>query len=297
MLSKFRIALGMTLIFAIAFAIPVFAGGWAIITLDEIPTGLVAGEPVTVGFTVLQHGQTPMNDLEPTIILLLPKEEQILVSAQPDGKPGHYTAIFSLPKEGEWEWSIQAFTMEQQMPVLHVAAAGIDVTSQPFVKSELVSKPVSLFTVVRLSALGVGLLALVLAFWRKSRLVALLAVGCLLIGISSFVVAPVIPEVEAQGMSSSDAVSEDRSMSQMELGGQLFVAKGCIICHANSKLKEASTFDMVGGAPDLTNFSASPEYLRMRLADPASVKADTWMPDLDLSESEIEALIAFINSK
>ena len=51
------------------------------------------------------------------------------------------------------------------------------------------------------------------------------------------------------------------------------------------------------GAPNLSKFSASPEALRLRLKDPASVKSDTNMPNLDLAEDEIEALIAFINSK
>ncbi len=55
------------------------------------------------------------------------------------------------------------------------------------------------------------------------------------------------------------------------------------------------TIDM--GAPDLSKFSASPEALHLRLKDPASVKSDTMMPNLELKETEIEALIAFINSK
>ena len=49
------------------------------------------------------------------------------------------------------------------------------------------------------------------------------------------------------------------------------------------------------GAPNLSNFSASPEVLFMRLKDPTSVKSDTRMPNLDLTKPEIEALIAFIN--
>jgi hypothetical protein len=36
--------------------------------------------------------------------------------------------------------------------------------------------------------------------------------------------------------------------------------------------------------------------LEMRLKDPTSVKSDTKMPELELSESEIAALIEFINS-
>jgi cytochrome c2 len=50
------------------------------------------------------------------------------------------------------------------------------------------------------------------------------------------------------------------------------------------------------GAPNLSNFSASPEILFIRLKDPAAAKSDTKMPDLGLKEAEIEALIAFINS-
>jgi hypothetical protein len=51
------------------------------------------------------------------------------------------------------------------------------------------------------------------------------------------------------------------------------------------------------GAPDLSNFSASPEVLRLRLQDPRLVNSNTQMPDLNLSDAEIEALIAFINFK
>jgi hypothetical protein len=51
------------------------------------------------------------------------------------------------------------------------------------------------------------------------------------------------------------------------------------------------------GAPNLSKFSAAPEVIFMRLKDPSSVKSDTQMPNLDLTKVEIEALVAFINSK
>jgi hypothetical protein len=49
--------------------------------------------------------------------------------------------------------------------------------------------------------------------------------------------------------------------------------------------------------PDLSKFSADPEIIYMRLKDPTSVKSDSQMPDLGLKKYEIEALVAFINSK
>lgn len=296
MFSRFRFALGLALLSAFAFALPVFAGGWAVITLDELPTNIVAGEPITVGFTVLQHGQTPMNDLAPTITANLNKDEWFEVAAIRSGKPGHYTATLTFPKEGEWRWSIQAFTMDQPMPMLSVAAPVGKTMDQPAVKSEPETASILPLLIARISALGVGLVALVFALRRKSRLAGALAAVCLLVGIGLFVMAPAVPEVEAQ-VKPSPEMSSGQSISQVELGRQLFVAKGCITCHANSKVANASDYWVIGDAPDLTRFSASPEALRMRLKNPASVKSDTWMPNLNLSDPEIEALIAFINSK
>jgi len=292
MFSRFRIALGFALLLSLVIAIPAFAGGWAVITLDELPGDVVAGEPLIVGFTVLQHGRTPMSDLAPSIIANS-KEEKFVVLAEPEGKPGHYTAVLTFPKEGDWSWSIQAFTMEQPMPVLRVAAAA----SQPVVKTEPVPAVLSPLLIVRGLAFGFMFAGLILAYRLKSRLALVLTVAALLIGVASFVTGSAVAEAEAQSKPSSNAFP-DPSLSQVELGEQLFVAKGCITCHVNNKVANASqywTIDM--GATNLTKFTGSPEVLRLRLKDPASVKSDTKMPNLGLKETEIEALIAFINSK
>lgn len=81
------------------------------------------------------------------------------------------------------------------------------------------------------------------------------------------------------------------------MGGQLFAVMGCITCHANGRIQNDSKYWTIKAGPNLTKFSASPESLRLRLNDPASVKSDMQMPDLNLSDAEIEALIASINSK
>ena len=291
------IAVGLALLFSLILAIPAFAGGWAIITLDELPTNVVAGEPLTVGFTVLQHGKTPMPGLYPTITVTLPKSEHFVVNAEPKGKPGHYTATLTIPKEGDWEWSIQAFTLDQPMPTLSVAAPVAQIVSQPVVKGTPTTVPSSLLPVIRITALGVGLAGLVFAFRRKSRLAVALPALCLLVGIGSFVMDPTVPTVEAQSEPSSAAVSES-TIPQVEAGRQLFIAKGCIACHANDKVSPDYDYGTINvGAPDLTNFSASPETLRLRLKDPSVVKSDSWMPNLNLSDSEIEALIVFVNTK
>lgn len=297
MISKFRISLVLALLLTLAIAVPVYAGGWAVITLDELPTGVIAGELFTVGFTVLQHGITPMTDLDPTILAVSPDGEKFIVLAKPEGKPGHYAATLTFPTKGKWNWTIQAFTMEQKMPVLSVAAPSI--ASAPGIKAEPVKESsTSLSLIVRWLALGLGLIGLTLAFRRKSRLAVALTALCLTVGIGSFITGSAVPAVEA-GSESPVKVANVESLSQVELGQQLFVAKGCITCHTNAKVSNSSDYWTIDftGATNLTNFSASPEILRIRLKNPKDAKSDTQMPNLGLSDAEIEALIAFINSK
>jgi hypothetical protein len=272
------------------FAAPTFAGGWAVITLDELPTNVVAGEPLTIGFTVRQHGISPMNGLDPTVTATLLKDEQFVVLAEPDDQPGHYTATLTFPKEGNWEWSIQAFTMDQPMPPLTVAASKADSANQPVSKAD--SQPVSSGSLLMLRVLtfGAALVGLVLAFQRKSRIAGALAGLCLVVGISTFMLGAAAPEVEAQGKESSEV--------SVELGRQLFLAKGCITCHYNTRAADRNEYWTIDiGAPDLSNYSAHPEVLFIRLKDPVAAKSDAKMPNLGLKETEIEALIAFINSK
>ena len=122
MLSRSRISLLLAIALALLTTVPVFAGGWAVITLDELPTQAVAGEPLTVGFTVRQHGRTSMTGLSPTVTAIL-GEEKLVFPAEAEGGPGHYTATMTLPKAGDWQWAIEAFTMYQPMPKLLVVAA------------------------------------------------------------------------------------------------------------------------------------------------------------------------------
>jgi hypothetical protein len=297
MFSRLRISLSLAVLLSLLFVVRASAGGWAVITLDELPLDVVAGEPLTIGFTVLQHGRTPMDGLYPTVTANLHKDQQFVVNAEPEGKPGHYTATLNFPKEGEWRWSIQAFSMDQTMPMLSVAAATGVAANPTVAKTETVLPAISPLSVVSIVALAIGLVGGVIAVRRKSRLVTALTAASLLAGVALFIVGAVqASDVEAQAK--SESVSMDTSsISQVEYGKQLFIAKGCITCHYNSKAGSPSEYWTIEmGAPNLSAFSANPEVIFMRLKDPASVKSDTKMPNLELKEFEIEALVAFINS-
>lgn len=290
MFSRSRLVLGMALLLSLILVPAVSAGGWAVITVDELPVSAVAGEPLTIGFMVRQHGRTPTSGLSPTITFTLPKEEQFTVSAREDDVIGHYSATVTLPKEGDWYWTVDAFSFPQPMPIITVVAPAVKATSQP-----AAAGVIPYMLVVRVAAFGLGLLGLFFALQTKSRTAIVLTAACLVTGFASFIPGSTVPKVEAQAEPMSQP--EEVFISQVEYGRRLFIAKGCVTCHVNDKAfaKDSVHIDM--GAPNLTSFTASEEALRLRLKDPASVNSNTNMPNLNLSDTEIEALIAFINSK
>jgi len=85
------------------------------------------------------------------------------------------------------------------------------------------------------------------------------------------------------------------AMDPAERGRSLFVAKGCVTCHTHQSVG-AETLADVG--PDLTSRRFQADYLAKYLKDP-SIRTPTnstqRMPDLELKEPEIAALVAFIN--
>jgi hypothetical protein len=107
--------IAVLLVFALMLALvpAVLAGGWAVITLDEPPGDIRAGEPWTLDFTVLQHGQTPVHDLgdgvpiEPLLVAENPVDGRRLeIMATPGKEVGHFTVEVTFPTEGEWAWTI-----------------------------------------------------------------------------------------------------------------------------------------------------------------------------------------------
>ena len=86
----------------------VLAGGWATIVADDAsPPEPRVGEEVEYGFTVLQHGVTPVTFDEPTLHLTNVLTGQILeVPASPSGPDGHYVARVTFEQAGLWTWAV-----------------------------------------------------------------------------------------------------------------------------------------------------------------------------------------------
>ena len=76
------------------------------------------------------------------------------------------------------------------------------------------------------------------------------------------------------------------------MGEALFVAKGCIQCHVYDRVTMAENMIQIG--PNLTYVKRPPEYLQAWLTNPPALKPETQMPNLQLSEAEIDELVAFL---
>jgi mono/diheme cytochrome c family protein len=101
---------------------------------------------------------------------------------------------------------------------------------------------------------------------------------------------------------------EPSTRTLVETGRTLFAIKGCATCHRHDglgidrlsqggeRIPISESFLVGGGAPDLTHYQPAPDFVRQWLADPKAVRSNTRMPDLNLSEDEIEALLAFLRT-
>ena len=84
------------------------AGGWAVASLDSVPVA-EPGQTVAVGFTILQHGVTPVAlDEDVGIELSLDDGTSDYFPATADGEVGHYVAEVRFPEAaGEYDWSVR----------------------------------------------------------------------------------------------------------------------------------------------------------------------------------------------
>ena len=86
----------------------VAAGGWAVITLDDLPDAIAVGKPITLTFTVRQHGHTPLDNLRPSIDAALAGGEHIRADAVWAGEKGRYRSTLTLPDTGQWRLTINS---------------------------------------------------------------------------------------------------------------------------------------------------------------------------------------------
>jgi len=109
-------------------------GGWAVVTVDDLPDYAVVGRPVRLSFVVRQHGMTPLAGLQP-VVEAKSGTANVSVTAVPDIGAGQYVAQLNLSRPGDWTVTIQSGFRGTQttLPPLRTVSAG---TSAPRVLSD-----------------------------------------------------------------------------------------------------------------------------------------------------------------
>jgi len=108
----------------LALAAAVHAGGWAIVTVRDLPEYAVAGKALRLTFMVRQHGVEPRGGLTPT---LTARSDAVTVTASAieTKNTGEYTATLALPRPGHWTITIDTVLFnDSTLPALTVIAPG-----------------------------------------------------------------------------------------------------------------------------------------------------------------------------
>ena len=109
---------------AAALAVPTAAtaGGWATVGFDPPPEGLQPGEPWEVDLTVLQHGRTPLEGVQPRVIVAQRTGDgQRAFTARPTAEPGVYRATVTFESAGTWTVAVDDdFAATHRFPAVQI---------------------------------------------------------------------------------------------------------------------------------------------------------------------------------
>jgi hypothetical protein len=103
------------------------AGGWATVGLDP-PTGLEAGDTWEAELTILQHGRTPLEGVEPRVVVSKYGKrsgDERIFPAKPTKEPGVYRAEVVFDEPGTWSYRVNdGFTAEHDFSPVVVREPG-----------------------------------------------------------------------------------------------------------------------------------------------------------------------------
>jgi len=107
-------------------------GGWAVVTVKDLPEYFVAGQQYTIEFQVRQHGRTLLSGLRPQLVIDSPGAREVVIPAVARSAEGTYAVTFTAPPPaaGEVRFTIRSGFMNNELRLYPqpVIAAG---TSRP----------------------------------------------------------------------------------------------------------------------------------------------------------------------
>lgn len=108
--------------------IPFLIGGWTVTTVEHLPDYAVAGEPLTLTFTVRSHGVTPIPRLRPRLEARA-RALTVATSTTELGLTGRYSATIRLPQAGDWTLTIHPGSGLRETTLLPMSAINVGTRS------------------------------------------------------------------------------------------------------------------------------------------------------------------------
>lgn len=141
-------------------------GGWATVGLSSLPDGAQPGEAWVVDLTVLQHGRTPLEGVEPRVLIQGAGDggEKAFV-ARPTERAGVYRARVVFPSDGRFTYSVDDdFSQVHELGSVQVGAGGDQATVAATASRTAAAEPPDSGTGLTLAgALGIALGAALVA--------------------------------------------------------------------------------------------------------------------------------------
>jgi mono/diheme cytochrome c family protein len=127
-----RRALGVLAIAGLLVAAtPTAFGGWAVVTLQEVPEYLEIGKPTTISFKIRQHGRTLLDDRSPTVGMVDPDASFLSrlfkrrsVRATRGSEPGLYEATITPSDTGAVRLIIDTDVFNWKAKLLPIRVVG-----------------------------------------------------------------------------------------------------------------------------------------------------------------------------
>jgi hypothetical protein len=113
-------------------ALPHNAGGWAVVTVKELPDHAVAGQPLELAYAVRQHGMQLIPGLQGRVVARSGTLEVTGVAA-PTFSAGRYAARLTLPRSGAWTITIHSGFMNNSTTLLPLRVVDPGTSSLPHI--------------------------------------------------------------------------------------------------------------------------------------------------------------------
>ncbi len=128
-MNRFTLVTAMALAVALLAPSTSLGGGWATVGLSSLPDGAQPGEPWSVDLTVLQHGVTPLEGVQPRVLIRGDGEAEKAFVAKPTERAGVYRARVVFPAAGRWTYAVDDdFSQVHELGAVRIGAGGDEAT-------------------------------------------------------------------------------------------------------------------------------------------------------------------------